>query len=208
MYTIGTLSKKTGVTIRTLDYYDEIGLLSPHNKTEGGHRLYSDEEVFRLEKILSLKFLGLSLETIQSFMKERTTTWEAELSRQMRMVQQQKERLTQIETAIRSVLYSVKVEHDVNWAVIFQVMNLYQEGMMPANDTLNQYLNNEEKERMLSISYDQQTEEQWLALIQDIRSNLHELPTSTVAQQLLDRWLAGTYEMYGEDKQFLGKTWT
>lgn len=60
---------------------------------------------------------------------------------------------------------------------------------------------------MLSISYDQQTEEQWLALIQDIRSNLHELPTSTVAQQLLDRWLAGTYEMYGEDKQFLGKTW-
>lgn len=44
------------------------------------------------------------------------------------MVQQQKERLTQIETAIRSVLYSVKVEHDVNWAVIFQVMNLYQEG--------------------------------------------------------------------------------
>lgn len=36
MYTIGTLSKKTGVTIRTLDYYDQIGLLSPHNKTEGG----------------------------------------------------------------------------------------------------------------------------------------------------------------------------
>lgn len=123
------------------------------------------------------------------------------------MVQQQKERLTQIETAIRSVLYSVKVEHDVNWAVIFQVMNLYQEGVMPADDTLNQYLNNEEKERMLSISYDQQSEEQWLALIQDIRSNLHELPTSNVAQQLLDRWLEGTYEMYGEDEQFLGKTW-
>ncbi|WP_077320551.1 MerR family transcriptional regulator [Virgibacillus proomii] len=65
MYTIGELSKKTGVTIRTLDYYDEIGLLNPASTTKGGHRLYGEAELLRLEQILSLKFLGFSLDKIR-----------------------------------------------------------------------------------------------------------------------------------------------
>ncbi|MDJ0742444.1 MAG: MerR family DNA-binding transcriptional regulator [Xenococcaceae cyanobacterium MO_167.B27] len=42
---IGELAKQTGISIRTLHYYDEIGLLSPSHRTSVGHRLYSDQDI-------------------------------------------------------------------------------------------------------------------------------------------------------------------
>ena len=44
---VGTLAKKTGLTIRTLHYYEEVGLLAPAQRTDAGHRLYGADEVVR-----------------------------------------------------------------------------------------------------------------------------------------------------------------
>lgn len=63
---VGELAKLTGLTIRTLRYYDQIGLFSPSEYTEAGHRLYNQADLSRLQQILSLKELGLSLEEIRS----------------------------------------------------------------------------------------------------------------------------------------------
>ena len=63
---VGDLAKLTGLTVRTLRFYDEIGLLSPSDQTESGHRLYSEVNLSRLHQILSLKELGLSLEEVKS----------------------------------------------------------------------------------------------------------------------------------------------
>ncbi|MNH84085.1 Nodulation protein NolA [compost metagenome] len=62
---VGDLAKLTGLTVRTLRYYDQIDLLSPSGQTESGHRLYSESNLARLHQILSLKELGLSLEEIK-----------------------------------------------------------------------------------------------------------------------------------------------
>lgn len=62
---VGELAKATGLTIRTLHYYDQIGLFSPSGHSASGHRLYSEKDFSRLQQILSLKDLGLSLEEIQ-----------------------------------------------------------------------------------------------------------------------------------------------
>ncbi|MEM6436262.1 MAG: MerR family transcriptional regulator [Cyanobacteria bacterium P01_D01_bin.115] len=62
---IGELAKQTGLSIRTLHYYDEIGLLVPSHRTEADHRLYSNEDIIRLQQILSLRQLGLSLSEIR-----------------------------------------------------------------------------------------------------------------------------------------------
>ena len=62
---IGELAKQTGLSIRTLHYYDEIGLLSPSHRTEIGHRLYGDEDIIRLQQIISLRQLGFSLKEIR-----------------------------------------------------------------------------------------------------------------------------------------------
>ncbi|MGO4372841.1 MerR family transcriptional regulator [Paenibacillus sp. 2TAB19] len=63
---VGDLAKLTGLTVRTLRFYDQIGLFSPSGQTESGHRLYNERDLSRLHQILSLKELGLSLEEIKS----------------------------------------------------------------------------------------------------------------------------------------------
>ncbi|MGI5989410.1 MAG: MerR family transcriptional regulator [Lachnospiraceae bacterium] len=63
--TVGEVAKKMGVTIRTLQYYDREGLLSPSAKSEGGRRLYTDKDLVILHQILSLKSLGFSLDDIK-----------------------------------------------------------------------------------------------------------------------------------------------
>ncbi len=59
---VGDLAKQTGLTVRTLHHYDEIGLLRPSLHTESGHRLYTARDVTRLQQVLSLRQLGFSLE--------------------------------------------------------------------------------------------------------------------------------------------------
>ncbi len=63
-YSIGDFAKKTGITIRTLHYYDEMNLLKPAFITDAGRRYYSDDSIMQLQKIVTLKFLGYSLEKI------------------------------------------------------------------------------------------------------------------------------------------------
>jgi DNA-binding transcriptional MerR regulator len=62
---VGELARRTGLTIRTLHHYDEIGLVRPSLHTEAGHRLYAASDVARLQQVLSLRHLGLSLEEIR-----------------------------------------------------------------------------------------------------------------------------------------------
>jgi DNA-binding transcriptional MerR regulator len=61
---IGELARETGLTVRTLHHYDQLGLLSPPSRTEGGHRCYTSSDVRRLHRIVALRSLGISLEEI------------------------------------------------------------------------------------------------------------------------------------------------
>jgi DNA-binding transcriptional MerR regulator len=62
---VGELAKLAGLTVRTLRYYDQIGLL-PSGHTDSGHRIYTESDIARLQLILSMKELGLSLDQIKS----------------------------------------------------------------------------------------------------------------------------------------------
>ena len=64
--TVGEMAKKTGVTVRTLQYYDREGLLHPSAESEGGRRLYTHKDRVKLHQILSLKHLGFSLDDIKN----------------------------------------------------------------------------------------------------------------------------------------------
>src|SRR6478752_5506151 len=63
---VGELAKRTGLSVRTLHYYDEIGLLHPLKHTESQHRLYGPAELERLQQIKSLRQLGFSLDEIRA----------------------------------------------------------------------------------------------------------------------------------------------
>lgn len=64
--TVGEVAKKMGVTVRTMQYYDKEGMLSPSSESEGGRRLYTDKDVVKLHQILSMKYLGFSLDDIKN----------------------------------------------------------------------------------------------------------------------------------------------
>ncbi len=64
--TVGELARRVGVTVRTIQYYDQQGLLSPSAKGPQNQRLYTDDNVQVLYRILTLKYLGLSLAQIKS----------------------------------------------------------------------------------------------------------------------------------------------
>ncbi len=64
-YTAEKFAKRAGVTSRTLRYYDKIGLLKPSKYTESGYRLYCDEDMIRLQRIIALRYLQFSLPEIQ-----------------------------------------------------------------------------------------------------------------------------------------------
>lgn len=63
---IGELAQRSGVSHRTVHYYEGLGLIAPVGREEGSHRMYEEEALERLEKIAALKKLGLSLEEIAS----------------------------------------------------------------------------------------------------------------------------------------------
>ena len=70
MRTISHVAELTGISIRTLQYYDEIGLLKPSELTQSGYRLYNDEALQKLQQILFFKELGFKLKDIREILEK------------------------------------------------------------------------------------------------------------------------------------------
>ncbi len=103
--TVGEAAKKIGVTVRTLQYYDKEGLLSPSAVSEGGRRLYTDKDLIALHQIISLKSLGFSLDDIrQRFISLETPNEVANaLTEQADDIRKKIEHLTASLTAIEQL---------------------------------------------------------------------------------------------------------
>lgn len=86
---IGELAKRTGVTIRALRHYDEIGLLAPSSRSEGGFRLYSVEDVGKLYRIQALCRLNLPLAEVQKILKSGNATFPDVMEKQIAFLDHQ-----------------------------------------------------------------------------------------------------------------------
>ena len=107
---IQELTRETGVTVRTLRYYDQIDLLKPSGKTEGGHRLYSEVDVIRLQQILFLKEMGFSLKEAANMLVKGELNLKDSLEKQLRFVQEEQKKFNRMERVLQAVVYSVDVE--------------------------------------------------------------------------------------------------
>lgn len=68
-YQIGEVADEVGLSLRTIRYYEEIGLVEPSGRTEGGFRLYTDSDLERLRLVKALKPVGMSLETMAELLE-------------------------------------------------------------------------------------------------------------------------------------------
>ena len=77
MLQIGQLADRAGLSLRTVRYYEETGLLEPARRTGGGFRLYTDEHVARLELIKRMKPLGFTVQQMRELLDARDTLHDA-----------------------------------------------------------------------------------------------------------------------------------
>lgn len=111
MYTIGQFSKKTGVTIRTLRFYDEKELLKPSYLSTSGRRYYNDQDLIILQNILTFKYLGYSLDHIRDMLNSRHCNLHQSLLRQKEEMLFKKEQLEKtIATLEHAIALSEKQE--------------------------------------------------------------------------------------------------
>ena len=115
--TVGEVAKKIGVTVRTLQYYDKEGLLSPSASSEGGRRLYTDKDLVMLHQIISLKSLGFSLDDIKHRLisLETPTDVATALTEQADSIREKIEQLTASLTAIEQLKEEVLQIQTVNF---------------------------------------------------------------------------------------------
>lgn len=105
METVGRLARRFGLSRSTLLYYDRIGLMSPRARSGAGYRLYSEEDVARLEKILLFREVGLPLEAIGTLLggSEAGSVGEA-LERRLEAIQREIESLREQQGVILRLL--------------------------------------------------------------------------------------------------------
>lgn len=93
---VGDLARSTGLTVRTLHHYDEIGLLKPSGRSDSGYRLYSEADVARLHAIQALRHLGLALAEIGPLLDGSEAAPQRVIEQQMHALEHQIRRATEL----------------------------------------------------------------------------------------------------------------
>lgn len=109
-YNISQLSKLSGVSTRTLRYYDEINLLHPSRTNEAGYRFYGDKEVNLLQQILFYRERGLSLEKIRFILYDENFDMLKALNEHLTELENRRERLSKLIDTVKDTIASVKGE--------------------------------------------------------------------------------------------------
>lgn len=141
MLTIGQLARRTGVTVRTLRYYDKIDLLKPTDYKEGGHRLYSQKDLLRLQQIQSLKFIGFSLKEIVDVLDshdiegqqliDSITFKKRELMAELEKIQQTIDQLDHMQTIISGYgIIDVTLFCFMIHSILFDEENLHEQSQV------------------------------------------------------------------------------
>ena len=104
MRTVKEISELTGISVRTLHYYDEIGLLKPTEKSDAGYRLYDDKALETLQQILFFREFDIPLKEIKAVMENPSLDTKQILQMQRKMLVAKKERMERLIASIDDIL--------------------------------------------------------------------------------------------------------
>lgn len=210
MYTIGKLAEISQVSVRTLRYYDEIGLLLPSEKNAAGHRFYSNDKVAKLQHILMLRDLGFSLSTIQQFLISREFDLSSVLKMRRKIIQEEQDQLRKIEDSIEALIDIAETETHMEWETIFATYTSHSSKKQYLRESWTKYFSEEEQQIVDSFPvFGEKSgdESQWETLVQKVRANLHQDPASPIAQDLAKEWLELVDRMYQGNGKLANKVW-
>lgn len=156
LYQTGQFAQRASVTLRTLRYYDKVGLLSPAHHTESGYRLYAEEDLLTLQHILALKFLGFSLEEIKRCLRRGPKQLAEVLAQQRAMMEEKRAQLDTIVKAIEETEALLHSGHH-DWESIARVIQVIQ--MEQKTDWVKKYFTDEQRQKMEELGWTSYSEE-------------------------------------------------
>ena len=184
---VGELAATTGLTVRTLHHYDEIGLLVPSERTISGHRLYSGADVTKLYRIAALRDLGLSLEDIGRWFEEGDDP-EKLVRRHLEEVQRQLELDERLRDRLVSILEAIEREEEPDaeqFIRTVEVMSMHEKYYTP------EQLEQLEKRRLeFGPEGMERAQQEWADLIAEVQAEraAGTAPTDPKMKPLVERW--------------------
>ncbi|AWV04972.1 SAM-dependent methyltransferase [Burkholderia sp. JP2-270] len=202
---IGELAKKAGLSVRTLHHYDAIGLLSPLQRTDGGARLYGQDDLIRLHRIEALKRFGYSLPDIKASLDGQPALIPLQLlQRQITELNAQALRAQRLGRHLQYIVDMVSAGSEIaatDWMNALELMNMYQK-----------HLDDEELDALLASGPETvpPSDPAWTGLIDEVRVAMQEaFPTeSDAAQALAWRWIRLVIRMTRNDPDLATKLMT
>jgi DNA-binding transcriptional MerR regulator len=185
---VGELAKRTGLTVRTLHHWDQVGLLSPGGRTPAGHRLYGGSQIRRLQRILSLRAVGLGLDEIRELLEERAPSLDSVLRTHRDRIRQQRSRLGEVEARLDRILDGLAAGRPVDEEELLETMERMT--MIEKHYTPEQLEALAERKESLGPEAIQKAEEEWPRLISAVREAMEKGkdPASEDVQLLAKRW--------------------
>lgn len=201
MYRVGEVAALTGVSVRTLHHYDQIGLLRPSGHSEAGYRLYAGEDVLRLQQVLTLRYLGFPLRQIGALLHQPELSLVASIQAQRQALRDRVAELERVEAVLGDLLAHRQTTGAWAWEKVIKAVALVQDGLDQKGATMERirsYYTPEELAQFEELARRVPAEERaaieqgWPALLADVRANRHLDPASPEAKALADRWDALT----------------
>ena len=158
LYTAGEIAKIAGVSLRTIRFYDVKGLLKPVSYSDAGYRYYNQESLAVLQKILMLKYLGFSLQQIETMIHDDISAKKdtnAQLSEQKQLLLEKKTQLEQMITTIEIMEKSPEAD---KWSYLVRLLNL----LTDEEKIQEQYVNSSNLEKRIRIHDYSTSNEEWM----------------------------------------------
>jgi DNA-binding transcriptional MerR regulator len=201
-YRVTEFARLTKVTVRALHYYDQIGLLAPSGRTPSRYRVYTDKDLFRLQQIVTLKFLGLSLDQIKKALSRPQSTVIRSMRLQAEAVEKEIERLKRAARALRETSRMAEAGGPLDWNKLIKVMEDIQMTEDAKKTWAKHFSETQMKEfeeigKKYTPEMMEDYQKKWGALINEVKANLKADPAGPVAQSLAKRWKSLLEEAYG-----------
>ena len=184
-YRIQEFSELAGVTVRALHYYDRLGLLRP-KRTRSGYRVYSHNDLERLEQIVALKFLGLSLKQIKNLLDRESLCLDEALQLQLKVLKEKRGLLDRAIAAIQEAQEAAQAGKPVEAVLLKRIMDVI--ALQDNAGSMQKYYSKAAWERREELE-SQRASGQWIALFREAEGLSTEDPAGEKAQALAARWM-------------------
>lgn len=210
MISIKEVTKQTGISVRTLRYYDEINLLPPAGKTEGGHRLYGEKELKKLQEIQFLKTLGFNLKEINDMLSDENWDWAQGLESQLNYIMKEKEKILEIESTLKGLKNGLTIDGKIDLVYLNKLIQLYKQDTEKRKLYREQYFHAQESELLdllPNMNRNDPDTLEWIALIGQLKQHMDKGSGAPEIQRIIRRIHEKTIETFGDNESFFDKVW-